>query len=253
MVVNELLYVRFIGKTASFRIPTLISGVQLSTEIPSYATIIGLLSNILGRKYDPSGKGIGIKYTYQASNLDLETTHRWQRDSKSGNITYNKTNPRKRQIHYHPLLEVFLTDLDLEEELLRPKRVPALGRSQDLTRIDLVKRIPVTPVTKGKVSSTLIPLSLTYDKGSEGQKVALQQSIISGVMYLLPTDFDVSELGKVRIPQGFQMFFALPTHNQTIIAPPNSLFNYKKQDIEPPNNYPWNEEELTTFIYWYYS
>ncbi len=252
---QELLYVRFIGRTASYRIPTTISGVQLTLEIPSYSTIIGMLSVILGRKYMPKNQAIGIRYTYETKNFDLETTHRWKRDSKNGKITYHGTNPRRRQVHYNPLLEIFLTDTALEEELHYPKRTPTLGRSQDIAKIDLIKRIKAVPVNKGKVNSTLIPVNFTNTKNfTEQNNMLPKQDVMQGVLYVLPTDFDVSELGKIRIPLNFNMFLGIPKAGQEIEFQQNvrpQLYSFRKQDIQPPPNFPWNENEQTVYLYYY--
>ncbi len=236
MALTEVLYVRFKGRTASFRVPTTISGAQLSLEIPSYATIIGLLSNLLDRKYDPADKRIGMRYAYQASSLDLETTHRWKRDSKSGTIAYHKTNPRKRQVHYEPVLELFLSDVDLYDELRSPKRVPSLGRSQDLARIDYISIIKAKAIPRANLVSTLIPLSLP-NTDPNAYDLSIDLSKMTGIMYVLPTDFDVSELGKIRIPLGFRTFLATSKHALSVTG--NNLFQFTITDVNPGHDYPW--------------
>lgn len=193
---TELLYIRLIGYTASFRIPTLVSGTQLSLPVPTYTHILGIISYALDRKYSIHESKIGFRYNYFAENLDLETVHRWARDSKTGRYKYNETNPRQRQVHYKPCLEIFTNDFNLEDSFRKPKRILSLGRSQDIVHIDDIQKINVTEVSEGLLFGSLLPFN---------NELYHQ----TGTIINLPIDFDYSEIGQIRKPIKISPFFAL--------------------------------------------
>ena len=65
---------------------------------------------------------------------------------------------------------------------------------------------------------------------------------------MLLIDFDVSELGKVRIPQGYQSFVALPKEGQIITDVSSSVYEFDLKDIEPFKGYPWNDEVQRIYL-----
>lgn len=241
---EDFLYVRLRARTASFRIPTILSGTQLSLTMPAYSTIIGLISYAIDDKYVLGGDKIGFRYAQESVAMDLEKSHRWKRDNKSGKITYNETNPRNRQVHYYPTLELFLSNLGLREAFEEPKQILTLGRSQDIAKIELVKTVKAEAVAEGKLRSTLLPLY--NDQEKERLDPVLMHMLSQGIIYTLPYDFLTDKVGYTRVPVGMQPFLALPHTSQDVTNIPN-LYKTKQQSLEPDQSYPWEEEQ--TYFY----
>lgn len=151
------LHVQFKSFTASYRHPLLISGTQISTSVPSYSTLLGLIGACTGKQITPNDTRIGFEYSYISQDLELEKTIRWK---TSGNkiIPHPKGQGiLKRQIHFYPTLDLYVTNLDLEPFFKEPIGTPCLGRSQDVAWITLIKTIELKPVKKGAIGYTLVP------------------------------------------------------------------------------------------------
>ncbi len=220
MIILEVVYAKFSGPTASFRIPSIISGDQLSLAVPSYSNILGMLSYAANREIKPSETRIGFRYEFSGRALDLETFYRWKRN-ENGTYSYHDkgSSIRRREFHYDVTLEIILTNLKLYDIIDRPYRQLSLGRSQDLLTVEKVEIIEIEPVNEGELFGTLLPL--------DNNDIS-----INGYIYKLPEYFKYIK-GKVRRPQSFRTFIALDSYIQNISFP--NLYNIKK--LEYPTFY----------------
>ncbi|MDH5403421.1 MAG: CRISPR-associated protein Cas5 [Candidatus Heimdallarchaeota archaeon] len=199
---EEYLYIKLSGISASFRIPTLVSGAQLSLTAPSYSTILGMLSYATGKEVTINDTRIGFRYSYESKSMDLEKIHRWGR-SNAGSYSYNKTNIRNREVHYFVTLELVLDNTELFDSLDNPSRSITLGRSQDLATIDTVRLVKGKTVEKGELWGTLLPIAIHEDIPA------------SGVFFTLPEYFDYL-YGKVRRPMNIRTFIALSQYSTEV-------------------------------------
>ena len=72
------LHIRLEGLSSSFRHPLTISGTQISTPVPSYSNLLGMISTCAGRIIKPEETRIGFEFHCQSDDLELERTVRWE-------------------------------------------------------------------------------------------------------------------------------------------------------------------------------
>jgi len=156
MSLINAVHVRFEGLTASFRYPLIISGNQLSMPMPSYSTILGLISACSGRIVKPSETRVGFEFRCTSNNFDIERTMRLKVD-KRGRLTRNKEQGiSNRDVYWFPKLDLYLSNTDLKEAFENPAATPCLGRSQDLAWITYVKGITLEPAPSGNIGPTML-------------------------------------------------------------------------------------------------
>lgn len=192
------LHVRLEGITASFRHPLVISGTQISTPMPAYSNLLGMMSACAGRVVKPDETRVGLEFHCRSHDLELERTVRWQMDkqgrlkphSKGQGISY-------RQVYWAPCLDLYVTNLALKVAFERPAATPCFGRSQDIAWIKWVREIVLQPVSKGNLGPTLIPYP---------------QAGIAGMIVRLPEWFENTLAGQLRKAGPFGHYQAmLPT------------------------------------------
>ena len=182
---TRLLHVRIRGWTATFRLPLLYSGTGLSSPVPPYSTLLGMMGCIAGRELAPDVTRIGYIFRSESSAIDLETTKRFSTTDK-GQLVPNTAKGdgiAKRQFLVNPELDLYLDNLSLRPIFERPANIPTLGRSQDLCWIESIKEVEAMPVASGMIRGSLVRFP------AEGA---------SGVILLLPDWFDNSDLGYTR-------------------------------------------------------
>jgi CRISPR-associated protein Cas5t len=195
----KVLRICFRGRTGSFRIPFSISGVQLTTPVPSYSNLVGLISCCVGDMMKKETTQIGFEFSYEAKALDLERFIRWDFNAKSiGKPILNSAGPGVRQREYliNPQLNLYLTNTSLKSFFITPKGIPTLGRSQDLVCIECVEEIEIEPVKEGNIGGTLIPYDIFGD------------NIVNGFLLRLPEYIEYNEQDRKRIPINNVMFLA---------------------------------------------
>lgn len=225
---REFVYARFSGPTASYRLPTAISGSQLALEVPPYSSLLGMLSYAADREISPNDGRIGCRYKYNGKNTDLETVHRWGRN-KSGSYSYNETNIRNREIHYSIEMEIILTNLEFKEHLDTPARQLTFGRSQDLVTIEEVQIVTGEQVQNGQIFGSLLPVLDNINIPG------------NGLFYNLPEYFEYFD-GKIRRPRNIRSFLAINQYPQNIEFP--HLWKVDLAEIEFPTFYlhQWMED-----------
>ena len=198
------LHVHIEGWTASFGFPLVKSGTQISTPVPSYSNLLGMISACAGRIITPEETRIGFEYHCSQSSLEIERKDRLAlKGGKLGTIS-KATAPKdyrfhvktyddgkvafleemrqgigNRQIYWYPKLDLYITNLSLRSAFENPAATPCLGRSQDIAWITSVKEIKLTPLDSGAIGPTLIP---THQTGVPGLVVRLPEWMVNNKM-----------------------------------------------------------------------
>ncbi len=195
---NKLLHVLIRGWTATFRLPLLYSGTGLTSPVPPYCTLLGMIGCIAARDIKPYETKIGYYFKSDGTAIDLERTKRLQLESKEK--TNKATGKRyieeniipntmkgdgiaKRQFHIRPELHLYLDNLEFKKHFEKPENIPTLGRSQDLVWIEVVEEVQCEERKSGVVSGTLLPFPTAG---------------ASGIILLLPDWFDNDDTGYTR-------------------------------------------------------
>ena len=218
------LHVRLEGFTASFRHPLVLSGTQISTPVPAYSHLLGMISACAGRIVTPDETRIGFEFRCQSRDLELERTVRWQVDkqgrlkphSKGQGISY-------RQVYWQPQLDLFVSNLDLKPAFEQPAATPCFGRSQDIAWIKWWREVELNPVPEGALGPTLIPYP---------------QPGVAGFIVRLPEWFDNTVLGRLRRPGPFGHYQAMPPNVGAM------RFQVKRSDLFHPSDAPREEHVI---------
>lgn len=124
-----------------------------------------------------------------------------------------------RQVHFNPILDLYVTNLDLKHAFDSPASTPCLGRSQDVAWIEFVRNVDLVPVAEGDVGPTLLPRPFPP----------------SGLILRLPEWMENDRLGYVRKtgPFGFYMS-GIPTETKRIHVKGPRL--YHSSDSKSPKD-----------------
>jgi CRISPR-associated protein Cas5t len=191
----KALHIRFEGLTASFRQPLVLSGTQISTPVPAYSHLLGMISACAGRVVTPNEIRVGFEFRCQARDLELERTVRWEVDKEGRLKPHHKGQGISyRQVYWQPQLDLFVQNLDLKPAFQRPVATPCFGRSQDIAWIEWCKEVDLAPVRSGALGPTLIPYP---------------QPGIAGVIVRLPEWFENNIAGRPRRAGPFGRYQAM--------------------------------------------
>ncbi|MBW2046015.1 MAG: CRISPR-associated protein Cas5 [Deltaproteobacteria bacterium] len=205
------LHIQLEGLTASFRHPLTISGTQISTPMPAYSNILGMISACAGRVVKPSETRVGFEFHCQSHDLELERTVRWV--VKKGRL---KPQPKgqgisKRQVYWYPKLDLYVTNLAFKGAFENPAATPCFGRSQDIAWIAFIKEIELYPTVKGALGATLIPMP---------------QIGVPGLVVRLPEWMENTRVGYTREPGQFGIYQAMvPTTDLRFEVERENLFH----------------------------
>ncbi len=232
MIQIPALHVRLEGLTSSFRYPLTISGTQISTPVPSYSNILGMISACAGRPVGNKETRIGFEFHCQSHDLELERTNRLKVDHKGHLKPQSKGQGiYKRQVYWHPKLDLYITNIEFKKVFHNPVATPCFGRSQDIAWIKFVKEIDLILTPKGSLGPTLIPSP---------------QPGIPGLVVRLPEWISNNRMGYTRETGPFGVYQAMiPTTNIRFEIERNNL--YRPTDT-PDENYiiylhEWIEDE----------
>lgn len=146
--------------TASFRYPNLISGVQLTLEVPPLSTILGLLNAAAGKYLSHDNLNIGYFFQYGAKEFDLETIYQITSTSKGLPSNNAKSNIIRRQFLFENKLSIYLEDETIVDYLRAPYYNLLLGRSNDLATIEKIERIELKEIkSANKIKGQIIPFN----------------------------------------------------------------------------------------------
>jgi CRISPR-associated protein Cas5t len=189
------LHIRFGGFSASFRHPLIVSGTQISTPVPAYSHILGMISACAGRAVGPDETRVGFEMHCSSQGLELERTVRWQAD-KQGRLKPHRRgqSARHRQVYWLPILDLYVTNLKLRKVFERPIATPRFGRSQDIAWIEWCRDVELKQVESGAIGPTLIPSP---------------QPGVGGLLVSLPEWFENGLSGCVRRPGPFGHYHAM--------------------------------------------
>lgn len=215
------LHVRIEGLTSSFRYPLIISGLQLSVPVPTYSSILGMISSCAGRIVSSKETRIGFEFYCKSDNVDIERTVRL---SNKGKLKLNPVQGiLKRQIYWHPVMDLYLTNLNLKGAFENPVSTPSFGRSQDIAWISRVNEVTLTPLNRGMLAPTLIPMNMLKKKG------------VPGLVSRLPEWFDNTKMGHVRKSGPFGVYLAMnPKSKKRFYVEGRNLFHpsdSQKEDV----------------------
>ena len=149
-------YVHMEGFTAFFRRTHLITGNQITLPCPSYANILGLISACTDKTVCPRDTRIGFEFRHASEDQDLERTQRLALKNESLKQHSEGKGLLRRQMHFRPQLDLYLTNLELAHSFTNPAAPPCLGRSQDLCWITKVEIVDLIPAKSGNIGSTMI-------------------------------------------------------------------------------------------------
>lgn len=230
----KALHVRLEGFSASFRHPLIISGTQLSTPVPSYSNLLGMISACAGDALGPEDtRRIGFEFRCRSHDLEIERKDRWKLSGDRLERVTKKSVPRvlrrltpdryelmpqgvgARQVYWEPQLDLFIENVDLRERFANPAATPRFGRSQDIAWIRWVRVVELEPVDAGSIGPTLIPYP---------------QPGVPGLMLRLPEWFRNDRKGRPRRPGPFGHYQAmLPTTREV-------RFHIERPDLFHPSD-----------------
>lgn len=153
----KLLRVHLEGWTAAFRLPLLYSGTSLTSPLPPYSTLLGLIGSLAGRAIAPAETRIGYIFRSGGTGYDLETTRRLELDKQGRLRAQPAPGIARRQFHVRPSLDLYLDNLAFRDYFEHPRNAPCLGRSQDLAWITAIEEVEAEERPSGMVRGTLIP------------------------------------------------------------------------------------------------
>ena len=157
---KRLLHVHIRGWTATFRMPLLYSGTGLTSPVPPYSTLIGMIGCMAGRDLLPQDVGkIGYIFNSESKAIDLETTKRLSMNEKGelGPNTRKGDGIARREFHVNPDLHLYIENIDLRQFFEEPINIPTIGRSQDICWMESVNEVHCESKDEGSVRGTLVP------------------------------------------------------------------------------------------------
>jgi CRISPR-associated protein Cas5t len=179
----KLLHIQIKAWTATFRLPLLYSGTGLTSPLPPYSTLLGLVGAVTGREIKPNETRIGFVFRSMGTEVDLETTHRLWVDDKGRLKRQKDAGIAKRQFHVRPNLDLYLDQLLFRRSFEFPASTATLGRSQDVAWIKSVEIVEAQPVQDGLIRGTLVPFP---------------EPRAAGLILVLPDYFDNVDMGYAR-------------------------------------------------------
>lgn len=215
---KKLLYVHIHGWTATFRLPLLYSGTGLTSPVPPYSTLVGMIGCMAARDLLPQDVGrIGYIFQSESKAIDLETTKRLSMNEKSelGPNTRKGDGIAKREFHVNPDLHLYLENLELRQFFEEPQNILTLGRSQDICWIESIKEVICEPKEEGSVRGTLVPFPTNG---------------ATGLILLLPDWFDNRVTGYTRSIGRLGRYQAVKYDSPTGRIKLRNLFNVEGQD-----------------------
>lgn len=195
---------------------------------PPYSTLVGLISACAGKIITPEETRIGYEFSRISECEELERTDRFVYDKG-----YLKEHPDgkylvTRYVHFRPILDLYLTNLDFAKYFTKPAATPTLGRSQDLCWITKVEQVDLTPAESGRIGSTMI----ASDSIKLNRRISAE--LVSCVEY-----FDNQDMGmirKVAAKRTFQVILPNPNGGTRKTIAANNLYH--------PSNLPTTEDVI---------
>lgn len=148
--------------TSSFRYPMLISGTQLTLEVPPLSTVLGLLNAAAGRYLHYHNVLIGYYFEFSGKAVDIETIYMAEVNKKGGLLSTTRSNVVKREVLFDTFLRIYSTEKKVIDFLEAPFYPLLLGRSSDLATVDInsIRKSTLTAVSNAdKIKGQIVPFS----------------------------------------------------------------------------------------------
>lgn len=216
---TRALHVHLEGFTASYRHPLVLSGTQMSTPMPAYSNLLGMISSCAGRPLRPAETRVGFEFRCAFQDLEMERTVRFE--MKRGALRPHSKGQGivRRQVYWQPRLDLYVTNLALRSAFYRPTATPCFGRSQDIAWITSVTEVDLEPMESGVLGPTLLPQPARD---------------VPGHMVRLPEWYENDREGYTRQPGPLGLYQAmLPTTDLLFQVSRPDL--YHPSDAERPN------------------
>lgn len=126
-----------------------------------------------------------------------------------------------REFHVMPRLTIWLNRIDWEQYFINPIGTPSLGRSQDILKIESVKKVEVKSVEEAYISGCMLPFNSNLQVG--GQLVQLAEAYEEN-----------EEIGAGRRATRSIIFISIPHDNNAKLKIPNL---YQTKEESPQNFY----------------
>jgi CRISPR-associated protein Cas5t len=205
------LHVQMEGFTAFFKHPLTITGTQISLPCPPYSTLLGMLSAVAGRIISPSETRVGFEFHCSSRDIEIEKTERLALSKDTLSPHKEGHGILKRYVYFHPELDLYVTNLELEKAFRSPISTPSLGRSQDIAWIRNVEEVELTKTPSGKIGPTLIP--------------EIKMNIPS-LLVRYPEWFENAAQGRTRIAGPFGFYQGLmPTTRDRFLVSMRNLYH----------------------------
>lgn len=146
--------------TSSFRYPMLISGTQLTLEVPPLSTILGLINAACGKYLLHVNSTIGYYFEYEDKAVDIETIYMAEVNKKGNLLATRRSNIIKREFLFETFLRIYSPDRELIDCFKAPVYPLLLGRSSDLASVHIksLQKRTLLPVNKAeKICGQIIP------------------------------------------------------------------------------------------------
>lgn len=152
--------------TSSFKYPNLISGYQLTLEVPPISTVLGLINAASG-KYERYDKlKLGYYFEFEAKQMDLETIYQIETHDKGYPKNETKTNVINREFLFNNHLVIYLQDEELANKFRLPVYPLLLGRSCDLATVESIKEAKLSEIQNAnKIKGQIVPFDGNFLPG----------------------------------------------------------------------------------------
>jgi CRISPR-associated protein Cas5t len=116
-----------------------------------------MLSAVAGRIISPSETRIGFEFHCSSRDIEIEKTDRLSLSKGVLSPHREGQGVLKRYVYFRPELDLYVTNMELEQAFRSPVSTPSLGRSQDIAWIKNVEKVELIETSSGKIGPTLIP------------------------------------------------------------------------------------------------
>jgi CRISPR-associated protein Cas5t len=179
-----------------------------------------MLSAIAGRDILPYETRIGFEFHCLSRGIEIEKTDRLALNKNVLAPHREGQGILKRYIYFHPKLDLYVTNLELEAAFRSPASTPTFGRSQDIAWITKVEKVTLLERPSGNIGPTLIPQIKTN---------------VPSLLLRCPDWFENNTVGRTRIAGPFGFYQGLmPTTNERFPISMGEL--YHPSNLDDPSD-----------------
>ena len=177
--------------------------------------MLGFLSNCAGRTVLPEETNIGFEYKIIGKGMDKERIIRWDFNYGKPKLNPKGSAVRDKEFHYGIELYLYITNLELRDDLYHPHGVICLGQSQDIIWIEDIRDVILEERKEGMIGGTLIPFDFKNHSFSNGQ------------IFMLPEYYEYSNSGNLRKVGKMNRFIATDNSGKQQKIKHSNLFHVK--------------------------